>query len=81
MVLGMVTRTRGAKKYRILKGSSELTTSTIGRKSGVRDDPARLSSHLHLHCDGYLCPRLLKLSRLSVTSFGVGCSGGPQGMV
>ena len=38
-----------AEEYRILKGSSELTTSTIGRKSGVRDDPARLSSHLHLH--------------------------------
>jgi hypothetical protein len=45
----MVTRTRGAKEYRLLKGSSETASFTISRKCGVRDDPATLSSHLHLH--------------------------------
>jgi hypothetical protein len=39
----------GCKEYRTLKGSSEMTSFTISRKCGVRGDPARLSSHLHLH--------------------------------
>jgi hypothetical protein len=49
MVLGMAMRTRGAKEYRILKGSSEMASFTISRKCGVRGDPARLSSHLLFH--------------------------------
>jgi hypothetical protein len=31
MVLGMATRTRGAKEYRIPKGSSEMESFTINR--------------------------------------------------
>jgi hypothetical protein len=46
---GMAMRTRGAKEYRILKGSSKTANFTISRKCGVKGDTARLSSHLHLH--------------------------------
>jgi hypothetical protein len=49
MVLVMATRTRGAKEYRLLEGSSEMASVTISRRRGVRGDRARLSSHLHLH--------------------------------
>jgi hypothetical protein len=49
MVLGMATRTRGAKEYRILKGSSEMASFTISRKRRLRGDPARLLTCLHLH--------------------------------
>jgi hypothetical protein len=44
----VATRTRGAKEYRILKGSSKTASFTISRKCGVRGDRARLSSRLHL---------------------------------
>jgi hypothetical protein len=46
---GWSTRMRGANEYRLLKGSSEMASFTIGRKCGVRGDPARLSGRLHLH--------------------------------
>jgi hypothetical protein len=49
MVLGMVTKTRVAKEYRLLKGSSEMASFTISRKCGVRGDRARLSSRLQLY--------------------------------
>jgi hypothetical protein len=49
MVLGMVTRMRGTKEYRLLEGSSEMASFTISRKGGVRGDRARLSSHLLFH--------------------------------
>ena len=45
----VATRTRGAKEYRLLKGSSKTASCTISRKRGVRGDRARLSSRLHLH--------------------------------
>jgi len=48
MVLGMVTKTRVAKEYRILKGSSEMASFT-SRKCGVRGDRAKLSSRLQLY--------------------------------
>jgi hypothetical protein len=38
-----------AEEYRLLEGSSEMASLTITRKRGVRGDPARLSSRLHLH--------------------------------
>jgi hypothetical protein len=38
-----------AEEYRLLKGSSKTASFTIGRKSGVRGDRARLSSRLHVH--------------------------------
>jgi hypothetical protein len=38
-----------AEEYRLLKGSSEMASFTISRKCGVRGDPARLSSQLHLY--------------------------------
>ena len=38
-----------AEEYRLLEGSSEMVSFTIIRKCGVRGDPARLSSRLHLH--------------------------------
>jgi hypothetical protein len=41
------SRGRGVpRNTRILKGSSEMASFTIGRKCGVRGDPASLSSHL-----------------------------------
>jgi len=42
----VATRTRGAKEYRLFKGSSETASFTINRQCGVRGDRARLSSHL-----------------------------------
>jgi hypothetical protein len=48
-VLGIATRTSGAKEYRLLEGSREMASFTINRKRGVRGDRARLSSRLHLH--------------------------------
>jgi membrane protein required for beta-lactamase induction len=37
-----------AEEYRLLEGSSEMASFTISKKCGVRGDPARLSSCLHL---------------------------------
>jgi hypothetical protein len=38
-----------AEEYRLLEGSSEMASFTINRKCGVRGNPARLPSRLHLH--------------------------------
>ena len=48
MVLRMATRTRGAKEYRLLKGSSEMASFTISRKRRGRGNRARLSSRTPL---------------------------------
>jgi hypothetical protein len=45
----VTTRTRGAKEYKLPRGSSEMASCTISRKCGVRGDRARLPSSLHLH--------------------------------
>jgi hypothetical protein len=45
----VTTRTRGAKEYKLSRGSSEMASFTISRKRGVRGDPARVSSHVLFH--------------------------------